>query len=88
MCGASGSLAGLLLVWEQCALVLLHLAADAAAAKEEEAELGEVDESLGCEECGSRARGNEMLLCDNCDAAYHMGCLDPPLAGGWLEGLA
>ena len=53
----------------------------AAEAEEAEAELGEVDESLACEGCGSRARGDQMLLCDNCDAAYHMACLDPPLSG-------
>jgi histone demethylase JARID1 len=40
-----------------------------------------VDESLACEQCGSRARGHEMLLCDNCDAPYHMSCLEPPLTG-------
>lgn len=74
-----------------CKLILpLPVAAPAAAAaeedeeQEEEEETGVVDESLACEECGSRARGHEMLLCDNCDAAYHMGCLDPPVAGeGW-----
>ncbi|GAB4819198.1 hypothetical protein N2152v2_006244 [Parachlorella kessleri] len=56
--------------------------------EEEEEELGEVDESLACEECGSRTGAGEMLLCDNCDAAFHMGCLDPPLTevpeGDWF----
>lgn len=62
------------------------LACIAAAEAEEAEEVGEVDESLACEDCGSKARGDEMLLCDNCDAAYHMGCLDPPLTGVRWEG--
>ena len=68
---------------------LFYAAAKVEADNKEEDELGEVDESLACEECGSRTRAGEMLLCDNCDAAFHMGCLDPPLTGKlqqWADG--
>ena len=33
-----------------------------------------------CMVCDSRDDGGQMLLCDNCDAAYHVYCLDPPEA--------
>ena len=36
-------------------------------------------EELDCEICGSKEFGEEMLICDNCDKGYHMGCLSPPL---------
>eukprot|EP00887_Chlorella_sp_A99_P003058 scaffold9.g3058.t1 len=39
-----------------------------------------------CQRCHSLADG--MLLCDRCDAGWHIGCLQPPLAaappGEWL----
>ncbi|KAI0265971.1 PLU-1-like protein-domain-containing protein [Gloeopeniophorella convolvens] len=41
-----------------------------------------------CEVCHNNDRGEEMLLCDNCDCGFHMFCLDPPLAtipkGSWF----
>lgn len=40
---------------------------------------GKVDSSLACHDCGSRA--GDMLLCDFCEKAFHLECLDPPLAG-------
>ena len=36
-------------------------------------------EDLDCEICGSKELAEEMLICDNCDKGYHMGCLNPPL---------
>lgn len=40
-----------------------------------------------CEICGRNDHEESMLLCDGCDAGYHMGCLDPPLIeipeGSW-----
>ncbi|XP_029770795.1 PHD and RING finger domain-containing protein 1 isoform X1 [Suricata suricatta] len=32
-----------------------------------------------CEVCGRSDREDRLLLCDGCDAGYHMECLDPPL---------
>lgn len=38
--------------------------------------------------CNRDDDDESMLLCDKCDAGYHMGCLDPPLsslpAGDWF----
>ncbi|XP_056596153.1 PHD and RING finger domain-containing protein 1 isoform X2 [Triplophysa dalaica] len=42
----------------------------------------QVDEELdqtSCEVCGGRDREDRLLLCDGCDAGYHMECLTPPL---------
>lgn len=40
-----------------------------------------------CEICGRNDHEESMLLCDGCDAGYHMECLDPPLIeipeGSW-----
>ncbi|KAI0287615.1 PLU-1-like protein-domain-containing protein [Russula brevipes] len=49
----------------------------------------DVDSSeLPCEVCHKNDRGEEMLLCDNCDCGFHMFCLEPPLAtvprGQWF----
>ena len=58
-----------------------------AAAEEEEVEEDVWDPA--CEGCGSvsSTEKNPMLLCDSCDAGYHMRCLRPPLrevpAGKW-----
>lgn len=32
-----------------------------------------------CKVCGKGDRPENILLCDNCDAEYHIDCLDPPL---------
>ncbi|XP_025021860.1 PHD and RING finger domain-containing protein 1 isoform X1 [Python bivittatus] len=32
-----------------------------------------------CEVCGRSDREDRLLLCDGCDAGYHMECLNPPL---------
>ncbi|CAN3501857.1 histone demethylase Jhd2p [Diutina catenulata] len=32
-----------------------------------------------CRVCGSRDQPQHTLLCDNCDGAYHTGCVSPPL---------
>ncbi|KAG8515708.1 PHD and RING finger domain-containing protein 1, partial [Galemys pyrenaicus] len=32
-----------------------------------------------CETCGRSDREDRLLLCDGCDAGYHMECLSPPL---------
>nr|XP_002666914.2 PHD and RING finger domain-containing protein 1 isoform X2 [Danio rerio] len=40
----------------------------------------EVDlDQTSCEICGGRDREDRLLLCDGCDAGYHMECLTPPL---------
>jgi len=41
-----------------------------------------------CKACGWGDDGEHILLCDRCDAEYHLYCLDPPLAevpaGDWF----
>jgi len=41
-----------------------------------------------CVACGSTGDETLLLLCDRCDASYHLGCLSPPLAdvpeGDWF----
>lgn len=58
----------------------------AVSAKKTEPETSESD-FTSCEICGRCDREDSMLLCDGCDAGYHMGCLDPPLTeipeGSW-----
>ncbi|XDV52589.1 hypothetical protein PO909_021306 [Leuciscus waleckii] len=44
---------------------------------EEQLEL-DLDQT-SCEVCGGRDREDRLLLCDGCDAGYHMECLTPPL---------
>ncbi|KAL4622683.1 PHD and RING finger domain-containing protein 1 [Arapaima gigas] len=40
----------------------------------------EVDlDQTNCEVCGRSDREDRLLLCDGCDAGYHMECLTPPL---------
>ncbi|WRX08520.1 SET domain - like 3 [Theobroma cacao] len=43
---------------------------------------------VGCEQCGSGERPDELLLCDKCDKGFHMKCLRPIMArvpiGSWL----
>ncbi|XP_077067410.1 uncharacterized protein phrf1 isoform X2 [Siphateles boraxobius] len=46
-------------------------------AGEEQVEL-DLDQT-SCEVCGGRDREDRLLLCDGCDAGYHMECLTPPL---------
>ncbi|XP_007571847.1 PHD and RING finger domain-containing protein 1 isoform X1 [Poecilia formosa] len=36
-------------------------------------------EETNCEVCGGSDREDRLLLCDGCDAGYHMECLTPPL---------
>ena len=52
---------------------------------------GRVDSSwdhIQCRECGNTKDEDSMILCDACDAGYHLYCLDPPLQtvpeGEWL----
>nr|XP_012218313.1 PREDICTED: E3 ubiquitin-protein ligase UHRF1-like [Linepithema humile] len=33
----------------------------------------------GCNICGGKQDENKLLLCDECDYAYHLTCLEPPL---------
>ncbi|XP_006877068.1 PREDICTED: PHD and RING finger domain-containing protein 1 [Chrysochloris asiatica] len=42
-------------------------------------EAGEQEDPTFCEVCGRSDREDRLLLCDGCDAGYHMECLDPPL---------
>nr|XP_020639787.1 PHD and RING finger domain-containing protein 1 isoform X1 [Pogona vitticeps] len=37
------------------------------------------DDPTFCEVCGRSDREDRLLLCDGCDAGYHMECLNPPL---------
>ncbi|XP_066557176.1 PHD and RING finger domain-containing protein 1 isoform X2 [Amia ocellicauda] len=39
----------------------------------------EVEDQTNCEVCGRSDREDRLLLCDGCDAGYHMECLNPPL---------
>ena len=32
-----------------------------------------------CVVCGSGDCEEELLICDQCEASYHLMCLDPPL---------
>lgn len=56
------------------------------AKKSSEAEPSEAD-FTNCEICGRCDQEETMLLCDGCDAGYHMGCLEPALIeipeGSW-----
>ncbi|KAF3689002.1 PHD and RING finger domain-containing protein 1 [Channa argus] len=48
--------------------------------KEGQEETVDVDlEQTSCEVCGGSDREDRLLLCDACDAGYHMECLTPPL---------
>ncbi|XP_041650492.1 PHD and RING finger domain-containing protein 1 [Cheilinus undulatus] len=48
--------------------------------KENQEETIDVDlEQTNCEVCGGSDREDRLLLCDGCDAGYHMECLTPPL---------
>ena len=42
---------------------------------------GPIPQDLACEICGSEEDEAYMVLCDNCDAGYHVWCLEPPLPG-------
>lgn len=41
--------------------------------------LTDVDEEC-CQVCKSPDNADKMLLCDRCDAGYHIYCLAPPIA--------
>ncbi|KAM3919327.1 PHD and RING finger domain-containing protein 1 isoform 2-T2 [Leptodactylus fuscus] len=41
--------------------------------------LAQEEDSTNCEICGRSDREDRLLLCDGCDAGYHMECLTPPL---------
>ncbi|XP_070828463.1 PHD and RING finger domain-containing protein 1 [Chaetodon trifascialis] len=48
--------------------------------KEGQEERANLDlEQTSCEVCGDSDREDRLLLCDGCDAGYHMECLTPPL---------
>ncbi|XP_074921165.1 PHD and RING finger domain-containing protein 1 isoform X2 [Chelonoidis abingdonii] len=46
--------------------------------KAQDGDSGEDDPTF-CEVCGRSDREDRLLLCDGCDAGYHMECLNPPL---------
>ncbi|XP_037587050.1 PHD and RING finger domain-containing protein 1 isoform X1 [Cebus imitator] len=54
--------------------ILRKIPVENAKASEEEEE-----DPTFCEVCGRSDREDRLLLCDGCDAGYHMECLDPPL---------
>ena len=33
-----------------------------------------------CSVCGDKREPDKQLMCDECDAAYHIYCLQPPLS--------
>ncbi|KAK1942888.1 PHD and RING finger domain-containing protein 1 [Phytophthora citrophthora] len=47
----------------------------------------EEEEQTACEICNSSQRESEIVLCDDCNAEYHIFCLQPPLPkvpeGAW-----
>ena len=47
----------------------------------------DADAGARCETCARADNAAEMLLCDGCDAGFHLACLQPPLAavpaGDW-----
>uniref|UniRef100_K7G908 PHD and ring finger domains 1 n=1 Tax=Pelodiscus sinensis TaxID=13735 RepID=K7G908_PELSI len=47
--------------------------------KVQDGDSGEDDPTF-CEVCGRSDREDRLLLCDGCDAGYHMECLNPPLS--------
>ncbi|XP_035274387.1 PHD and RING finger domain-containing protein 1-like isoform X2 [Anguilla anguilla] len=47
--------------------------------KAEEEEINVDFDQTSCEVCGRRDREDRLLLCDGCDAGYHIECLSPPL---------
>ncbi|XP_059190857.1 PHD and RING finger domain-containing protein 1 [Centropristis striata] len=48
--------------------------------KEGQEETVDLDlDQTSCEVCGGSDREDRLLLCDGCDAGYHMECLTPPL---------
>ncbi|XP_061577472.1 PHD and RING finger domain-containing protein 1 isoform X2 [Cololabis saira] len=48
--------------------------------KADQEEIIDVDlDETSCEVCGGTDREDRLLLCDGCDAGYHMECLTPPL---------
>ncbi|KAJ8417692.1 hypothetical protein AAFF_G00225350 [Aldrovandia affinis] len=47
--------------------------------EEEEEEINMDFDQTSCEVCGRSDRDDRLLLCDGCDAGYHMECLTPPL---------
>nr|XP_012311509.1 PHD and RING finger domain-containing protein 1 isoform X5 [Aotus nancymaae] len=55
--------------------ILRKIPVENAKASEEEEE----EDPTFCEVCGRSDREDRLLLCDGCDAGYHMECLDPPL---------
>ncbi|XP_068116368.1 PHD and RING finger domain-containing protein 1 [Hyperolius riggenbachi] len=42
-------------------------------------ETAEEEDATNCEVCGQSDREDRLLLCDGCDAGYHMECLTPAL---------
>lgn len=36
-------------------------------------------QECGCKVCAGKNDEHELLLCDECDYGYHLGCLNPPL---------
>ncbi|GAB4813940.1 hypothetical protein N2152v2_001016 [Parachlorella kessleri] len=43
-------------------------------------ELTLVGDATACEGCGALQPERSMLTCDTCEAGWHCGCLNPPLA--------
>ncbi|EEY53028.1 uncharacterized protein PITG_20086 [Phytophthora infestans T30-4] len=48
--------------------------------EEEDEEEEEEEEETACEVCKNSDRENEIILCDDCNAEYHIFCLQPPLS--------
>ncbi|XP_036076242.1 PHD and RING finger domain-containing protein 1 isoform X5 [Rousettus aegyptiacus] len=56
--------------------ILKKIPVQSARAAEDE---DEDEDPTFCEVCGHSDREDRLLLCDGCDAGYHMECLEPPL---------
>ncbi|XP_019375350.1 PREDICTED: PHD and RING finger domain-containing protein 1 isoform X1 [Gavialis gangeticus] len=55
--------------------IVKKIPVETAKAKDDDGE----DDPTFCEVCGRSDREDRLLLCDGCDAGYHMECLNPPL---------
>ncbi|KAJ8647339.1 hypothetical protein MRB53_000362 [Persea americana] len=49
--------------------------------KAEQSESCGLNKIYSCKHCGAEADGKRRLVCDGCEAMYHISCIDPPVEG-------